>query len=125
VPLWDWNIGNIQSAKARREAAEALRAKAERDTEAEILSRFRAYELTRRQLEMIPSGLLQNVREASALADTQFRNGSIGAQLYLDTQSAYLNALRTSQNAVLNAWRTLLDLNLLTGGTLDNKKAKP
>ena len=125
VPLWDWNIGNIQSAKARREAAEALRAKAERDTEAEILSRFRAYELTQRQLEMIPPGLLQNVREASTLADTQFRNGSIGAQLYLDTQSAYLNALRTSQNAVLNAWRTLLDLNLLTGGRLENKKAKP
>ena len=125
VPLWDWNIGNIQSAKARREAAEALRAKAERDTEAEILSRFRAYELTQRQLEMIPPGLLQNVRQASALADTQFRNGSIGAQLYLDTQSAYLNALRTSQNAVLNAWRTLLDLNLLTGGRLENKKAKP
>ena len=125
VPLWDWNIGNIQSAKGRREAAEALRVKAERDTEAEILSRFRAYELTQRQLEMIPSGLLQNVREASTLADTQFRNGSIGAQLYLDTQSAYLNALRTSQNAVLNAWRTLLDLNLLTGGRLENKKAKP
>ncbi len=62
---------------------------------------------------MIPSGLLKNVREASTLAETQFRNGSIGAQLYLDTQSAYLDALRASQNAVLDAWRTLLDLNLL------------
>ena len=125
VPLWDWNIGNIHSAKARREAAEALRVKAERDTEAEILSRLRAYELTQRQLEMIPSGLLQNVREASALAETQFRNGSIGAQLYLDAQSASLNALRTSQKAVLDAWRTLLDLNLLTGGALEDKEAKP
>ena len=53
APLWDWNIGNIQSAKARREAAEALRVKAERDTEAEILSRLRSYELTQRQLEMV------------------------------------------------------------------------
>ncbi len=74
---------------------------------------------------MIPSGLLQNVREASALAETQFRNGSIGAQLYLDAQSASLNALRTSQKAVLDAWRTLLDLNLLTGGALEDKEAKP
>jgi cobalt-zinc-cadmium efflux system outer membrane protein len=125
VPLWDWNIGNIQSAKARREAAEALRVKAERDTEAEILSRLRAYELTQRQLEMIPSGMLKNVREASTLAETQFRNGSIGVQLYLDAQSAYLQALRTSQKAVLDAWRTLLDLNLLTGGALEDRDAKP
>ena len=126
VPLWDWNIGNIRSAKARLEAAAALRVKAERDTEAQILSRLKAYDLTRRQLGMIPSGLLKNIQEASTLADTQFRNGSIGAQLYLDTQSAYLNSLRASQNAVLDAWRTLLDLNLLTGGRLDaSKEAKP
>ena len=125
VPLWDWNIGNIQSAKARREAAEALRVKAERETEAEILSRLRAYELTQRQLEMIPSGVLQSVRDASSLAETQFRNGSIGVQLYLDAQSAYLNTLRTLQKAVLDAWRTLLDLNLLTGGALQDKDAKP
>lgn len=126
VPLWDWNIGNIQSAKARSAMAEALRVKAERDTEAQILSRLKAYELTRRQLGMIPSGLLENIQEASTMADTQFRNGSIGAQLYLDTQSAYLNSLRASQTAILDAWRTLLDLNLLTGGHLDTpKEAKP
>ena len=126
VPIWDWNIGNIQSAKARSAMAEALRVKAERETEAQILSRLKAYELTRRQLGMIPSGLLQNIQEASTLADTQFRNGSIGAQLYLDTQSAYLNSLRISQKAVLDAWRTLLDLNLLTGGKLDSpREAKP
>ncbi len=125
VPLWDWNIGNIQSARARRDAAEALRVKAERDAEGEVLSRLKAYELTLRQLGMIPSSLLQNVREASILADTQFRNGSISAQLYLDTQSAYLDVLRASQNAVLDAWRTLLDLNLLTGGNVETKREKP
>ena len=123
VPVWDWNIGNIQSARARRDATEAQRVKAERETEAEILSRFKAYELTLRQLGMIPSGLLQNVREASTLAETQFRNGSINAQLYLDAQSAYLDTLRAWQNAVLDAWRTLLDLNLLTGGSVETKRA--
>jgi len=126
VPLWDWNIGNIQSAKARLEVAAALRVKAERDVEAQILSRLKSYELTRRQLSMIPVGLLKNIQEASTLADTQFRNGSISAQLYLETQSAYLNTLRASQTAVLDAWRTLLDLNLLTGGQLDApKKSTP
>ncbi|MGB8466493.1 MAG: hypothetical protein WCE49_16215, partial [Terrimicrobiaceae bacterium] len=87
----------------------------------EILNRLKAYELTQRQLSMIPTGLLTNIQETSTLADTQFRNGSIGAQLYLDSQTAYLNALRASQEAVLDAWRTLLDLNLLTGGHLDSR----
>lgn len=119
IPLWDWNIGHIQSAKARSAAAEALRMKAERDMEAQILSQLKAYELTQRQLVMIPSHLLKNIQETSSLADTQFRNGSIGAQLYLNSQTAYLNALRASQNAVLDAWRAVLDLNLLTGGSLD------
>ena len=126
VPIWDWNIGNIRSAQARAAAAEALRVEAERDAERQILSRIRAYELTRRQLGMIPDGLMKNIREASALAHTQFRNGAIGAQLYLETQTAYLSSLQISQNAVIEAWRTLLDLNLLTGGQLDRPaNAKP
>lgn len=119
IPIWDWNIGNIRSAQARAAAAGALRVKAERDTEAQILSRLRAYDLTRRQLDRIPSGILNNIKGASTSANSQFLRGSIGAVLYLDSQSAYLNALRTSQNAVLDAWRALLDLNLLTGGRFD------
>ena len=119
VPLWDWNIGNIQSAKARLAEAEALRVKGERDTEAQALILLKTYELTRRQLAMLPDGLMEDLQETSTLADTQFRDGSIGAQLYLDAQSAYLNSLRISQGAVLDAWRALLDLNLLTGGRLD------
>ena len=119
VPLWDWNLGNIQSAKARQSAAAALRVKAERDAEAQILTLLKSHELTRRQLEMIPAGLMENLQEARELADTQFRSGAIGAALYLDAQSAYLNSLRISQGAVLDAWRTFLDIDLLTGGKLD------
>lgn len=119
LPVWDWNIGNIQSARARLAMAEALRVKAERDTEAEVLGLIKAYELTRRQLAMIPQGLLGEVAEASALAETQFHNGSIGAQLYLDAQAAYLNSLQASQDAVLDAWRAALDIGLLTGGQME------
>ena len=120
LPFWDWNIGNIQIAKARQSAAQSLRVKAERDTEAQVLTLLKSHELTRRQLAMIPSGLMENMQEASALAEAQFRSGSIGAALYLDAQSAYLNSLRISQGAVLDAWRTFLDINLLTGGLLDS-----
>lgn len=119
VPLWDWNIGNIQSAKARQDAAEALRVKAERETGAQIASCLRALILTQQQLAGMPPGSLEGIQEAATLAGTQFRNGAIGAQLYLDAQSAHLNALRASQDAILDAWRAFLDLNLLTGGALE------
>lgn len=122
LPVWDWNIGNIQSARARLAMAEALRVKAERDTEAEVLGLIKAYELTRRQLAMIPQGMLGEVAEASSLAETQFRNGSIGAQLYLDAQAAYLNSLQASQDAVLDAWRVALDIGQLTGGQLETSR---
>ena len=101
-----------------------MRVKGEREIEAEIVSRFKAYELTRRQLGMVPTDLLRHVREASTLAETQFRNGAINAQLYLDAQSAYLDALGASQNAMLDAWRTLVDLNLLTGGFVEPLETK-
>lgn len=122
LPVWDWNIGNIQSARARMAVAEALRVKAEREVEAEVLGLIKAYELTRRQIAMVPQGLLSGVQEASTLAETQYRNGSIGAQLYLDTQAAYLNSLQVSQEAILDAWRAVLDIGLLTGGQLETLK---
>lgn len=121
LPIWDWNAGNIQSAKARAASAEAERIRAEREVEAQILNRIRAHELIRRQIEMMPAGLLEELSEASSLANTQFQKGSIGAQLYLDSQSAYLDALRVSQEAALDAWRTILDLNLLSGGALEKQ----
>ncbi len=119
IPLWDWNLGNIRSARARQAAAVALRVKGEREIEARILGLLTAHKLNRRQLEMIPSGLVNSLQESSGLADAQFRSGAIGAALYLDAQSAYLNCLRASQDAVLDAWRTYLDIGLLTGGHLD------
>jgi cobalt-zinc-cadmium efflux system outer membrane protein len=119
VPLWDWNIGNIRSAQARQSAAKAIQVRGERDTEAQILSLLKSYELTRRQLAMAPSGFLKGIQEASALAGSQFRNGSIGVQLYMDTQSAYWNSLKISHRAILDAWSAYLDINLLTAGRLD------
>jgi len=119
VPLWDWNLGNIQSAKARRSAAEALRVKGERDAEAQILTLLKAGELTRRQLDMMPAGLLDRLQEGSGIAEAQFRSGAIGAQLYIDSQSAYLDSLRISHAAILDAWRIFLDIGLLSGVEVD------
>jgi cobalt-zinc-cadmium efflux system outer membrane protein len=116
IPVWDWNVGNIASAKARGQQAEAMRVQAEREAEAAVVRTIRIYEITARQLGRMPKSARSDLREASALADQQYRSGAIGVQLYLDTQREYLSAVQTWNGAVLDAWRSVLDLNLLTGG---------
>lgn len=116
LPLWDWNPGNIQSAKARAEAAEALRFKALREAEAEISSRLTAYQLAMKQIATAPPNFSEELAKTAALAETQFLNGAIGAQLFMESQSACLQALKFSNEALLDAWKSYLDLELLTGG---------
>lgn len=123
IPVWDWNVGNVASAKARREQARALRVQAEREAESAVVRTIRIYEITTRQLSRMPPDARSGLREASSLADQQYRSGAIGVQLYLDTQREYLSAAQTWNQAVLDAWRALLDLDLLTGGRALEKEA--
>jgi len=124
IPVWDWNIGNIESAKARKSQAEALRVKAERDVEAQMLALIRTYSLIQRQISQISPDALPNIQSTSIQAKVEYLNATIGAQLYLDAQSLFLNTLQKSNQATVDAWRTLLDLNILTGGHLEKSSAK-
>ncbi|MDE1171746.1 MAG: TolC family protein [Verrucomicrobium sp.] len=121
LPLWNWNQGNVAAAKARRDQTDALLADARRKVEAEILRRIRSYQRTQAQLDGTTERTLADLREASDLADRQYRTGAIGVQLFLDSQRGFLAAQQTRQEAMVQAWRDLLDLELLTGGTMEAK----
>jgi len=122
LPLWNWNQGNIAAAKARRDQADALLLVARRKVEAEIARRYRAYELNRQQLEEIPDSVIGNLRDASDLADRQYRTGAVDVQLFLGVQREFLNARKIRNAAVLEAWNHWLDLGLLTGGAGTGKE---
>jgi len=124
IPVWDWNIGNIESAKARKSQVEALRVKAERDVEAQMLALIRTYSLIQRQISQISPDALPNIQSTSIQAKVEYLNATIGAQLYLDAQSLFLTTLQKTNQATVDAWRTLLDLNILTGGHLEKSSAK-
>ena len=64
----------------------------------------------------MPPDFSGELAKTSSLAETQLLNGGIGAQLYMEFQSAYLRSLKLSHQAILDAWKTYLDLDLLTGG---------
>lgn len=119
LPLWNWNQGNIATAKARREQADALLLDARRKVEAEITRHIRFYELTQQQLQQMPNDLTGQLRATSELADRQYRTGAITVQLYLEVQRNFLSVQQTHNEAIQEAWSRLLDLDLLTGGALN------
>jgi cobalt-zinc-cadmium efflux system outer membrane protein len=115
LPLWDWNQGNIEAAKARRQQADALLLDAKHKVEAEIARRYRAYELNRRQYTKTPQPTVDELREVADLADRQYRTGAISVQLFLDVQRQFLSVQQIRNNTVLALWNNQLDLELLTG----------
>jgi len=122
LPLWNWNQGNIATSQARRVQADALLMDARSKVESEILRRLRSFELTKKQLAQMPETTVSILREAADLADRQYRTGVIGVQLFLETQRGFLAAQKAYTEAQLGAWRDLLDLELLTGGSLELQK---
>lgn len=121
VPLWDWNQGNIAAAEARHSKSGALLNKARRDVEAEIVRRFHAYELALKQLGSFEKGYLEKMHDAADMADRHYRLGAVNVQIFLETQRQYLNAGRIYGDAVVAAHENLLDLQLLTGITAEEK----
>ncbi len=115
LPLWNWNQGNIATAKAHRDQADSLLLEARRKVESEIARRCRAYELSRKQLDQIPDDLIDKLRNASDLADRQYRTGAVNVQLFLEVQREFLNAQKIRNAAIVDTWGHWLDLALLTG----------
>ncbi len=57
--------------------------------------------------------LVENLRAASDLAERQYRVGALGVNILIETHREYLAALQARHDAVIQAWRNSLDLELL------------
>ncbi len=118
LPLWNQNQGNVDAARARQQQTQALAADARRKVEAEIAARMRAYQIARAQCGEAPLETVRQLQAAAELADRQYRQSVIPVQLFLETQRAWLNAQRGRSSALERGWANLLDLQLLTGGSV-------
>ncbi len=120
LPVWDQNQGNVNSAIAMKSLAQLRLLQAQQELEREVTLRWKTHLAAREQLKNFDPEMLNNLNDASALADRQYRQGAISVQLYLETQRALLQTRQVHDRAVQQLWDTWLDLNLLTGGAIAN-----
>jgi cobalt-zinc-cadmium efflux system outer membrane protein len=79
----------------------------------EATQRRLAVNAAREVLKSLPATLIENLQKASDLAERQYRVGALGVNLLLETHREYLEALKTREEASIQAWRNILDLELL------------
>jgi cobalt-zinc-cadmium efflux system outer membrane protein len=73
LPLWDRNLGNITSSKARQQQAEASLAVAEREIERRVTQTAATLDAKQTEITTWNTGALAKLREAAELADRNYR----------------------------------------------------
>ena len=118
LPLWDRNVGNIESSKARQQQAQASLALAEREVERRVTQNAATLEAKRAEIETWKSGALAKLREATELADRNYRLGAVPLTIYIEIQKQYLEAISAFNDAQKEALEAAQTLEILTGQKL-------
>ena len=90
----------------------------------EIAQRRAAVKSARQVAAAISPELIENLRAASDLAERQYRVGALGVNLLIEAHREYLDALQSRNEAVIQAWRNSLDLELLNLPAAPNSPGK-
>jgi outer membrane protein, heavy metal efflux system len=118
LPLWDRNAGNIASSKARQQQAEASLALARREVERRVTQTAAALEAKRAEIETWRSGAMAELRNASELAERNYRLGAVPLTTYVEIQKQYLEAIPALNDAQKDALEAAQALEILTGQKL-------
>jgi len=118
LPLWDRNVGNIESSKARQQQAQASLVLAEREVERRVTQTAAMLEAKRAEIETWKSGALAKLREATELADRNYRLGAVPLTIYIEIQKQYLEAISAFNDAQKDALEAAQTLEILTGQKL-------
>jgi outer membrane protein, heavy metal efflux system len=118
LPLWDRNVGNIASSKARQQQAEASLALTEREVERRVTQTAAALDAKRAEIETWKNGAMAKLRETTELADQNYRLGAVPLTTYVEIQKQYLEAISAFNEAQKDALEAAQALEILTGQKL-------
>jgi cobalt-zinc-cadmium efflux system outer membrane protein len=114
LPLWDRNIGNIETSRAREEQARASFLVTQREVERRVSQTAATFEAKRKQIAEWQADLVAKFREAAEVADRHYRLGAVALPVYVETQKQYLDIAGALQEMKKDALQAAQELEILT-----------
>jgi cobalt-zinc-cadmium efflux system outer membrane protein len=115
LPLWDRNAGNIQTARARQEQAQASLLTAQREVERRVAESAAMLQAKREEINKWQEDTLGKFRESAESADRNYRLGSVPISIYVETQKQYLEVVGNVLDMKREALQVAQELEILTG----------
>ncbi len=125
LPLWDRNIGNIETSKARQEQAQASLLVTQREVERRVTQSAATFEMKREQIANWQVDTVAKFREGAELADRHYRLGAVALPVYVETQKQYLEIVGALQEMKKDALQAAQELEILTSLKLYREKERP
>jgi cobalt-zinc-cadmium efflux system outer membrane protein len=123
--LWDKNAGNIQTALARKEQAQASLLATQREVERRVAESAATLQAKREEINKWQEHTLGKFRESAELADRNYRLGSVPISIYVETQKQYIEVIGNSLDVEREALRAAQELEILTGLRLYKTEPRP
>jgi outer membrane protein, heavy metal efflux system len=125
LPLWDRNIGNIETSKARQEQAQASLLVTQREVERRVTQSAATFKTKREQIANWELDTVAKFREAAELADRNYRLGAVALPVYVETQKQYLEIVGALQEMKKDALQAAQELEILTSLRLYREEERP
>jgi len=125
LPLWDRNVGNIETSKAREQLAQASLLTTQREVERRVTQSAATFEAKREEIAKWQVDTIAKFREAAKLADRNYRLGAVALPVYVETQKQYLEIVGALQDMKKDALQAAQELEILTGLRLYREEERP
>ena len=125
LPLWDRNVGNIETSKAREQLAQASLLTTQREVERRVTQSAATFEAKREEIAKWQVATVAKFREAAEVADRNYRLGAVALPVYVETQKQYLEIAGALQEMKKDALQAAQELEILTGLKLYREEERP
>jgi cobalt-zinc-cadmium efflux system outer membrane protein len=125
LPLWDRNIGNIETSKAREQQAQASLLATQREVERRVTQSAATFEAKREQIAKWQADTVAKFRQTAELADRHYRLGAVALPVYVETQRQYLEIVGALQEMKKDALQAAQELEILTRLKLYREEDRP
>jgi cobalt-zinc-cadmium efflux system outer membrane protein len=115
LPLWDRNVGNIATSKARQQQAAASLAMTQLEVERRVAQNAAILTAKRAEIDRLREDELAKFREAAETADRNYQLGAVPLTLYVETQKQYLELVGALAELQKDALQAAQELEILTG----------